>query len=114
MIQGGACQTKRADVVAPQAYSSHWETNPEGAREEPFRATDATGPGVHSEWLLKNVYVSNILSTPSKHVGRNQCKEWALRRLGLLLTPQGEALLEDLDPSCWRVGADHMFLLRKT
>ena len=35
MIQGGACQTKRANVVSPQAYTSHLETNPEGAREEP-------------------------------------------------------------------------------
>ena len=49
------------------------------------------GPGVHSEWLLENVFVSNILRTTSKHVGRNQCKEWALKHLKLLLTPQGEA-----------------------
>ena len=30
----------------------------------------------------------------SKHVGRNQREEWALRLLKLLLTPQGKALLE--------------------
>ena len=66
-----------------------------------------TGSGVHSEWLLQNVCVTNILSTSSKHFGGNQCKEWALRPKGLplLLTPQEEAPLEDLDPICWRVSA---------
>ena len=77
-IQGGVCQTKRVEVVSPQADSSHWETEPEGAREEPCRASHMTGSGVHSEWLLENVCVSNILSSSSKYVGGNQCKEWAL------------------------------------
>ena len=72
--------------MSPQADSSHLETNPEGAREEPCRATHMTGPGVHSEWLFEIVCVNNILSTPSKHVGANQCKEWALRHLGVLLS----------------------------
>ena len=97
MVWGGACQTERADVVSPQAHSSHLETNPERAREKPRRASHVAGPRVHSEWLLTNVHISNILSTPSKHVGRNQWKERAL------LTPQVEALLEDLGPGCWHV-----------
>ena len=61
--------------------------------------------GAHSEWLLEKVCVSNILSSLSKHVSGNQCKEWALRpqELLLLLTPQEDAPLEDLDPICWRV-----------
>ena len=66
-IQGGACQTKRVGVVSPQADSSHLETNPEDAREEPCRASHMTGSGVHSGWLLETVCVSNILSTSSKH-----------------------------------------------
>ena len=63
-----------------------------------------TGCGVPSEWLREDVSVSNILSTASTSAG-TKCKEWALRHLGLLLTPQEEALLEDLGPVCWRVGA---------
>ena len=77
------------------------------AREEPCRASHMTGCGVQGERLLENVCVSNILGTSSKHVGGNQCKEWALRQqeLLLLLTQQEEAPLEDLDPICWRVNA---------
>ena len=52
-IQGGACQTDRVDVVSPQKDSSHLETDPEGAREEPCRASHMTGSGVQSEWLLE-------------------------------------------------------------
>ena len=38
---------------------------------------------------------------------QDQCKEWALRPQGLLLllTPQEEAPLQDVDPICWRVNA---------
>ena len=38
-----------------------------------------------------------------KHAGRYQREERALRLLKLLLTPQGERLLEDFNPCCRRV-----------
>ena len=62
MVQGGACQTQRADVVSPQAHSRHLETDPERAREKQRRTSHVTGPQVHSESLVPNVFVSNITS----------------------------------------------------
>ena len=84
VVQGGAGQTKRADVDSPQAHSGRLETNPERVREKPRRASHVAAPQVQREWLLRNVHFS---------------KERALRQPELL-TPQGEALPEDLDPSC--------------
>ena len=63
MMWGSACQTKRADVVSPQAHSCHLGTDPKRARKKPRLASHMAGPRVHSEWLLSNVHVSNILRT---------------------------------------------------
>ena len=78
-------------TLSPQANSSHWETDPESAREEPCQASHMTGSGVHGEWLLENVCVSNILSTSSKHNGGNQCKEWAGAAVVVDTTGRGAA-----------------------
>ena len=87
----------------PPADSCQSETNPERTGEKPRRSSHVTGPGVHVEGLVPNVCFSNTLRNVSKHTGRYQREERALRLLELLLTQQGKALLEDFNPCCWRV-----------
>ena len=84
----------------PQADSCRLETNPERTGEKPLTWL---GLGFHGKGLVPNVYFSNTLRTTSKHTGRYQRKERALRLLRLLLAPQGKALLEDFNPCCRRV-----------
>ena len=91
-------QRERIAVVSPQADSCQLETNPERTKEEPNHAEAPTRLGlVHGEGIVPNVRFSNTLRTVSKHAGRYQRKERALRLLELLLAPQAKALLEDFD-----------------
>ena len=96
-------QRERIAVVSPQADSCQLETNPERARDEPSRCSDLTRSGVHVEGLVPTVRFSNNMCTVSKQAGRYQRNERVSRLLQLLLAAQGKALLEGLDPCCWRV-----------
>ena len=86
---------------ANQACSSNLETNPARAREEPRGAPNATGPGLHREWLIWDVDVGNALSATRQYTRGNAREERARRlrkTLLALLAPQGEAILKDLSP----------------
>ena len=93
----------RSAVVSLQADSCQLETNPERTREELRRCPNMTGSGVHGKGTVPNVRFSNNMRTVSKQAGRYQRNERASRLLELLLAPQEKALLEDLDPCCWRM-----------
>ena len=80
-----------------------WRQIQKAQQRNHAEAPNVTEPGIHGFGLVPNVCFSNILRTVSKHTRRYQREERALRLLKLLLTPQGKALLEDFNPSCWRV-----------
>ena len=97
---GAQPEEERSAVVSSQADSCQLETKPECT---PRRCPNMTSSGVHGKGMVPNVRFSKNMRTVSEQAGRYQRNERASRLFDLLLAPQGKALLDDLDPCCWRM-----------